>query len=153
MKLRDILHVSGKPGLFELKASNKNNVIATSLIDGKSTSISSRQPVMSLGDVAIYGIEEEIPLLDVFERIFTREGGPEAPSHKESQNVIEDFFGEIIPEYDRERVYFSDMKKVVQWYNLLLQKEVISEGFFQAEKEERAKYTESQEAAAEQDSE
>ncbi|TVQ77092.1 MAG: hypothetical protein EA358_07420 [Flavobacteriales bacterium] len=138
MKLREILHVSGKPGLFELKASGKNNVIASSLLDGKSTSISSRQPVMSLGDVAIYTLEEEVPLLEIFERMYTREGGPQGVSHKDSREKIETYFGEILPNYDTERVYFSDMKKVIQWYNLLLEKEILNADFFAAEKEERA---------------
>ncbi len=138
MTLRDILHVSGKPGLYLLKASSKNNVIAESLIDGRRTSISSRQPVMSLGDVAIYTMSEEIPLADVFERFFTRESGPQAISHKASKDEVEAFFDEILPERDTERVYFSDMKKVLQWYNLLLQKDIVSADFFEELKKERA---------------
>lgn len=149
MTLRDILHVSGKPGLFLLKASGKNNVIAESLIDGRRTSISSRQPVMSLGDVAIYTMSEEIPLAEVFERFFTREGGPQAASHKASKNDIEAFFDETLPERDTERVYFSDMKKVLQWYNLLLDKDIVNAAFFDALKKERedmeAKMKETQE--------
>ncbi|MCC5917214.1 MAG: DUF5606 domain-containing protein [Cryomorphaceae bacterium] len=137
MTLRDILHVSGKPGLFELKASGKNNVIAESLVDGKKTSISSRQAVMSLGDVAMYTLEEELPLSEVFERMFTREGGPEAISHKADKGEIEAFFDVILPERDMDRVYFSDLKKLLQWYNLLLDKGIINSEFFETIKKER----------------
>ncbi|MCH8545416.1 MAG: DUF5606 domain-containing protein [Cryomorphaceae bacterium] len=151
MTLRDILHVSGKPGLYLLKASSKNNVIAESLLDGRKTSISSRQPVMSLGDVAIYTQTEEMPLADVFKRFYTREGGPQALSHKSNKSEVEAFFDDMLPERDLERVYFSDMKKVLQWYNLLMEKGIINDEFFATIEKEReemeARIKEAEEAA------
>jgi hypothetical protein len=151
MTLRDILHVSGKPGLYELKASAKNNVIAESLLDGKRTSISARQAVMSLGDVAIYTVAEEVPLAEIFERMFTREGGPQAVSHKADKSEVENYFDIILPERDQERVYFSDLKKVLQWYNLLLDKEIISDDFFENIKKEQEEIEKKMQETAEKD--
>jgi len=126
MDLRTVLSVSGKPGLFKLIAHQKSGVVVESLLDGKRTAISSSANVSSLGDIAIYTYEEEVPLREVFQKIAAISEGKEVLSHKSSKDDLEDFFGEVLPKFDQERVYVSDIKKVVQWYNILAKNDLLS---------------------------
>ncbi len=126
MDLRTVLSVSGKPGLFKLIAHQKNGVVVESLLDGKRTAISANANVSSLGDIAIYTYEEEVPLRDVFKTMAEVTEGKEALSHKSSKDQLEDFFGEVLPKFDQERVYASDIKKVVQWFNILVKNDLLS---------------------------
>jgi len=126
MDLRTVLSVSGKPGLFKLIAHQKNGVVVESLLDGKRTAISANANVSSLGDIAIYTYEEEVPLSDVFKAMAEVTEGKEALSHKSSKDQLEDFFGEVLPKFDQERVYASDIKKVVQWFNILVKNDLLS---------------------------
>lgn len=126
MDLRTVLSVSGKPGLFKLIAHQKNGVVVESLLDGKRTAISANANVSSLGDIAIYTYEEEVPLRDVFKAMAEVTEGKEALSHKSSKDQLEDFFGEVLPKFDQERVYASDIKKVVQWFNILVKNNLLS---------------------------
>lgn len=126
MDLRTVLSVSGKPGLFKLIAHQKNGVVVESLLDGKRTAISANANVSSLGDIAIYTYEEEVPLRDVFKSMAEVTEGKEALSHKSSKNQLEDFFGEVLPKFDQERVYASDIKKVIQWFNILVKNDLLS---------------------------
>ena len=121
-----VLSVSGKPGLFKLIAQQKNGVVVESLLDTKRTSIPSTANVSSLGDIAIYTYEEEVPLRDVFKAMAEVTEGKEALSHKSSKDQLEDFFGEVLPKFDQERVYASDIKKVVQWFNILVKNDLLS---------------------------
>ena len=125
MDLRTVLSVSGKPGLFKLIAHQKNGVVVESLLDGKRTAISANANVSSLGDIAIYTYEEEVPLREVFKAMAAVTEGKEALSHKSSKNELEDFFGEVLPKFDQERVYASDIKKVVQWFNILVKNDLL----------------------------
>ena len=126
MDLRTVLSVSGKPGLFKLIEHQKNGVVVESLLDGKRTAISANANVSSLGDIAIYTYEEEVPLRDVFKAMAEVTEGKEALSHKSSKDQLEDFFGEVLPKFDQERVYASDIKKVVQWFNILVKNDLLS---------------------------
>jgi argininosuccinate lyase len=126
MDLRTVLSVSGKPGLFKLIAHQTNGVVVESLVDGKRTAISANANVSSLGDIAIYTYEEEVPLRDVFKAMAEVTEGKEALSHKSSKDQLEDFFGEVLPKFDQERVYASDIKKVVQWFNILVKNDLLS---------------------------
>jgi hypothetical protein len=119
MDLTKILSVAGKPGLHELVAQGKNGIIVQSLADKKRLPISATTNVSSLNDIAIYTFEGEIPLREIFRNIFKKEDGKAGLSHKESSNAIFSYFNEIAPGFDDERVYVSDMKKVLQWYNIL----------------------------------
>jgi len=121
-----VLSVSGKPGLFKLIAQQKNGVVVESLLDAKRTSIPSTANVSSLGDIAIYTYEEEVPLRDVFKAMAEVTEGKEVLSHKSSKDQLEDFFGEVLPKFDQERVYASDIKKVVQWFNILVKNDLLS---------------------------
>ena len=120
MGLDKILAISGKPGLYQLKAQTRSGFVAESLIDGKKISVGLRNNVSLLSEIAIYTLTEEVPLREVFLKISQKEeGGKTAVGHKESKEKLEEYFFSILPDYDEDRVYASDIKKVVQWYNLL----------------------------------
>ncbi len=119
MSLEKILSIAGKPGLYELKAQTRTGLLAESLIDGKKVSVSARHNVSLLSEIAIYTLTEEVPLRDVFAKISEKENGGEAISHKSTRDELEEYFFNVLPDYDEDRVYASDIKKVVQWYNLL----------------------------------
>lgn len=119
MSLEKILRISGKPGLYQLQNQTRNGFIATSLIDGKKISVSARQNVSILAEIAIYTLTKELPLSEVLTKIFDKEKGGESISHKSTKDELEEYFFEILPDYDEDRVYPSDIKKIVQWYNLL----------------------------------
>ena len=122
MSLDKILAISGKPGLYELKTQTRSGFLAESLLDGKRLSVSIRHNVSVLSEIAIYTFTEEVPLREIFKKIFEKENGEKAISHKESKDKLEAYFSEILPDYDEDRVYASDMKKVIQWYNILQSK-------------------------------
>ena len=119
MNLKEILSISGKPGLYKLIAQSRNGVIVESLAEGKRFPVLASQNVSSLGDIAIYTYEDEMPLADIFRAIYQKEDGKTCLSHRESAATVESYIEEIIPNFDRERVYASDMKKVLNWYNTL----------------------------------
>ena len=120
MSLDKILTISGKPGLYQLQNQTRNGFLAISLIDGKKISVSARQNVSILAEIAIYTLTKELPLSEVFTKIFDKEKGGEAISHKSTKDELEEYFFEILPDYDEDRVYPSDIKKIIQWYNLLI---------------------------------
>lgn len=120
MSLEKILTISGKPGLYQLQNQTRHGFLATSLIDGKKISVSARENVSILAEIAIYTLNKELPLSEVFTKIFDKEKGGVAISHKSTKDELEEYFFEILPDYDEDRVYPSDIKKIVQWYNLLI---------------------------------
>ncbi len=124
--LKEILSISGKPGLQKLVSNSSNAIIVESLIDGKRFPAYSNSKIIALEDISIYTEEEDMPLKEVFKRIYTKENGQSALSHKESSEKIIAYFNEIVPEYDKDRVYTSDMKKIIQWYNLLTEKGMLN---------------------------
>ena len=119
MSLEKILTISGKPGLYQLQNQTRSGFLATSLVDGKKISVSAKQNVSILSEIAIYTLTEELPLSEVFTKISKKENGGEAISHKSTRDKLEEYFFEILPDYDEDKVYPSDIKKVIQWYNLL----------------------------------
>lgn len=119
MSLEKILSISGKPGLYELKTQTRSGFLAESLIDGKKISVSGRHNVSLLSEIAIYTLTEEVPLGKVFSKISEKENGGPAINHKSSKDELEEYFFGVLPDYDEDRVYPSDIKKVLQWYNLL----------------------------------
>jgi hypothetical protein len=122
MSLEKILSISGKPGLYELKTQTRTGLLAEALADGKRITVSARQNVSLLSEIAIYTLTEEVPLREIFSKISEKENGGEAISHKSSKDELEEYFFNILPDYDEDRVYPSDIKKVLQWYNLLTKK-------------------------------
>ena len=119
MNLTGIIAISGKPGLFKVVAQGKSNLIVESLTDGKRIPAYSTDRISALEDISVYTYDEDKPLTAVFETIYTKENGGLAPSHKEDKNTLEGYMLGVLPNYDQERVYLSDVKKIFQWYNQL----------------------------------
>lgn len=120
MSLDKILAIGGKPGLYKLVTQTRGGFVAESLIDNKRLSISARQNVSVLSEIAIYTLTEEVPLKQVLETIKKKEKGElTSVKPKDGKDKLEEYFFDILPDYDEDRVYASDIKKVVQWYNLL----------------------------------
>lgn len=136
--LKEILSISGKPGLQKLISNSSNAIIVESLIDGKRFPAYSNSKIIALEDISIYTEEEDMPLKEVFKRIYTKENGKPALSHKESNEKIITYFNEVVPEYDKDRVYTSDMKKIIQWYNLLTDKGILHFSEEEAKEEQPA---------------
>ena len=127
INLEGILSIAGKPGLYKLVAQSRNGVIVESLMDGKRMPISTAQNISALSDIAIYTHTEEKPLHEIFSVLKEKEGGVTPVKHKESGAKLEAYFAEVLPEYDADRVYPSDIKKVIQWYNTLEEKGLLVE--------------------------
>ena len=119
MSLDKIVSISGKPGLYHLRAQTRSGFIAESLTDGKKIPVGLRHNVSVLSEISIYTLDGEAPLRDVFAKIAEKENGEKAISHKVSKDELEAYFFDVLPNFDEDRVYASDMKKVIQWYNLL----------------------------------
>lgn len=123
--LKTILSVAGKPGLYKLVSNGKNMIIVESLVDKKKMPIHARDKVVSLGDISIYTDEDEVPLREVFVSMQTKENGAKAsiaPNAKPEE--LKKYLGEVLPKFDRERVYPTDIKKMIMWYNILTDAEI-----------------------------
>ena len=119
--LKEILSITGKPGLFKLVSQAKNMLIVESLVDGKRIPAYSRDKVVSLGDIAMFTETEEVPLAEVLEKLKTKENGqPASVDAKADNDTLRKFMSEVLPDYDRDRVYPSDIRKLISWYNLLI---------------------------------
>jgi hypothetical protein len=119
MDLKEIMSVSGQSGLFRFVSQGRNGIIVESFADKKRSFVSTSHKVSSLGDIAIFTDGEEVPLKDVLKRIHELDTGVAVPDSKSSPDVLKKFMETILPNYDRERVYVSDIKKLVSWYNSL----------------------------------
>jgi hypothetical protein len=120
MDLTGIIAISGKPGLYKVLAQGKNNIIVESLEDKKRVPAYASDRISALDDISIYTYDDDKPLREIFTSIFEKEKGKETISHKEDQNKLKAYLIEVLPNFDQERVYGSDIKKIFQWYNLLL---------------------------------
>lgn len=128
MALEKIIAIGGKPGLYELIAQTKGGFVGESLVDKKRLTVSIRAKVSVLSEIAIYALDREVPLLEVFEAIHKKEEGKETSvSPKADKLALEEYFFSILPNYDEDRVYASDMKKIISWYNLLLNSGTLKE--------------------------
>jgi len=133
--LKGILAISGQSGLFKMVAESKNNIIVESLDTKKRLPVHSTSKVSALEDIAIYTETGDVPLKEVFKAIAEKENGGQTLSHKSSANELKSYFGEVVPEFDRDRVYVSDIKKVLMWYNILQEKDMLD--FSEEEDEEQ----------------
>jgi len=124
MDLKDIMSITGKPGLYRNIAQSKTGVIVESLIDGKRFQVFASDKVSSMGEISIYTENEEIPLREVFRLIQEKESEHPVPDPKKDDKSLVDFFTAIVPQYDRERFYVSHMRKAIGWYLLLTEKGV-----------------------------
>ena len=126
MDLSKILSISGKPGLYLMVGEAKNNLIVESLIDGKKTPSFAHDRVSTLKEISIYTDTEDVPLEKVFKGIFDHtDGKPVENPKKSSGDTLKKTFAEILPDYDRDAVYVSDIKKIFTWFNLLLEKDLL----------------------------
>ena len=123
--LKGILSISGQTGLFKLVSQAKNSIIVESLIDGKRFPAYSTSRVSALEDISIYTEEGDAKLSEILLKIYESTNGGETPTAKASAQDLRNYFETIIPTYDKERVYVSDIKKVLAWYNLLVSKSLI----------------------------
>ena len=119
MDLTKILAIAGKPGLYNMVAQTKSGVIVESLIDQKRFPAFSHDRISSLSEISIFTTDEDLPLKEVLKKVFEKYNGEQAISNKSSNDQLKTFMEEILPNYDKERVYVSDIKKLVVWYNLL----------------------------------
>ncbi|HUH25089.1 MAG TPA: DUF5606 domain-containing protein [Flavobacterium sp.] len=119
MSVEKVLAISGKPGLFELKIQTRSGFVAESLIDGKKLTVGLRSNVSLLSEISIYTETGEVKLFEIFAKIAKKENNGAALDHKASNDELLVYFGEVIPDFDRDRVYVSDIKKVLSWYNIL----------------------------------
>jgi hypothetical protein len=126
MNLDKILAISGKPGLYVLRVQTRTGFVAESLTDGKKITVSLKSNVSLLSEISIYTQTEEKPLVEVMRNIAIKENNGPAISHKSSNEELAAYFAEILPDYDKDRVYPSDMKKVFNWYNILQAKGLTS---------------------------
>ncbi|MDR2037803.1 MAG: DUF5606 domain-containing protein [Bacteroidales bacterium] len=119
MALKDILVISGQGGLFKYISQSRNNVIVENIADKKRSNVPSTAKISMLDDIAVFTESEDLPLRTVFGKIQAKESGGTAISHKSTDQELKKYFGEILPDYDRDRVYLSDIRKILMWYNIL----------------------------------
>lgn len=139
MNIKEILALSGKPGLYKLLSQGKNSIIVEGLDDHKRFPVYAATQISALEEISIYTETDDKPLKEIFQEMIEKLEGKEALSHKSSASELEAFFSTILPDYDRDRVYISDIKKVVQWYNQLLKV-----GLITADSEEKPENAESE---------
>jgi len=139
--LKEILSITGKPGLFKVISQGKNMLVVESLIDGKRMPSYTKDKIVSLGDIAIFTEDAEIPLGQVLENVKAKENGALCSiDTKASNDVLRNYMSEVLPEYDRERVYPSDIRKMIVWYNILIKSNITD--FLAKEKAEKEKVAE-----------
>ncbi|AZQ43760.1 DUF5606 family protein [Nonlabens ponticola] len=125
MSLDNILSITGKPGLYQLKNKARSGFVVQSIVDNKTSIVGMNHNVSVLKDISIYTYDAEMPLKDVFNKMAAKEDQGPAINHKSSKEELSAYFNEVLPEYDEDRVYPSDIKKVVQWYNILQKNDLL----------------------------
>jgi hypothetical protein len=120
--LKSIVAISGKPGLYKVLSQGKNMLIVENLTDGKRIPAHSSEKVVSLGDISMFTEGEDKPLHEILEAIKIKENGAKASVDPKSDNdTLRKYFAQIVPDFDHDRVYPTDIRKLVQWYNLLVE--------------------------------
>jgi len=120
--LKKIVSISGKPGLYKVLSQGKNMLIVESLMDGKRVPAHSTDKVVALNDVSMFTQGDDKPLREILEALKSKENGAKASvDPKSDANTLREYFAQIVPDFDRERVYPTDIKKLIQWYNVLVE--------------------------------
>jgi len=136
--LKEIVSISGKPGLYKMISQGKNIVIVESLIDGKRIPAFTKDKIISLKDISIFTDSKEISLGEVLEKIKVKENGNLCSIPSKSDNdMLRNYMAEIVPDYDRNRVYPNDIRKIIYWYNILIDKQITD--FIETSQEENKK--------------
>ena len=139
--LKTILSISGRPGLFRLVSHGKNMLIVESLADKRKVPAYANDKVISLGDIAIYTNDGETPLPQVLDNIEKKENGEKASiSTSAGSDELRAYMAEILPDFDRDRVYPNDIRKMISWYNILVASGLTD--FLPEEEESKEKETE-----------
>lgn len=120
-----IISISGKPGLYKVLTQTKTGLVVESVVDGKRVPVYATDKVSALEDISIYTETEDLPLLEVFQKMLKKEGGKESLNHKSPPQELRDHFATIIEDFDQDRVYNSDVKKIFQWYNILVKSKLL----------------------------
>ncbi len=127
MDLSNYFSIPGKPGLFEMLSQSKTGAVMESLVDGKRLPVFASDKISSMEEIGMFTTGEDVPLKTVFQNMFRKENGQEASvSPKADNKALQAYFTEVLPEWDKDRVYPSDIKKAIAWYNILLSKNLIS---------------------------
>lgn len=134
--LKGLLAIAGQRGLFKVVSQAKNSIIVESLLDGKRMPAYATSRISALEDISIYTDEEDVKLADVFKVIYEKENGGKAIDPKGSGQELKAYFEEILPAYDKDRVYVSDIKKVLNWYNILIENELFDPNAPEEEEEQ-----------------
>jgi hypothetical protein len=150
MFLEGILAISGQPGLYKLVSKGKNSVIVESLSTGKRMPAFATSRISTLEDVAIYTYDEDIALRQVFVKMFEKYEGKTVLTSKSSNKELMDVLESVLPDFDKERVYVSDAKKLVNWYNTLIEHKILVNENIKAEETEKGEETEAVEAKTEE---
>ncbi len=152
IELEKIVSVSGKPGIYQLISGGKQATIVESLVDGKRIPVYPTQKVSTLSDISMFTLEDDMPLRDILLSAKEVFKGGQAPDHKSDGKVLRETMKKIVPNYDADRVYDSDIKKLLQWYNILQAKNMLDISSSQeeeAEAEAAAKAAEKEAKASE----
>lgn len=120
MDLKEIMAIGGKPGLYKMVAQAKNGIIIESILDQKRTQAFAHDKISSLEEISVFTDTEDKPLKEVLRSFYEKLEGKQTPDFKNDNNKLKAFFGEMLPDYDKERVYTSHMQKIISWYNLLV---------------------------------
>ena len=126
MKISEVLAISGKPGLFKVLASSAKNLVVESMLDGKRTSVPGSIRVSSLNDITMYTLKDDVPLQEILLKMHKKSKGAAVLSHNSTPQEIKDFVDSVITNLDHDRVYSSDLRKLVQWYNILIDQNSIT---------------------------
>ena len=137
MDLSGIISISGQPGLFKVVAQSKNGLIVESLIDKRRIPAYSSYKISALEDISVFTTGEDMPLSEVFQKIYDKENGGPAIDHKADDAALKKFFSEALPDYDEDRVYASDIRKMLSWYNLLHKNDLLKTKEQEAEADDK----------------
>ena len=139
MNLESIISVTGKPGLFKVVSQTKNGLIVESISDGKRMPVNAAEKVSALSDISVYTYEGDIPLSEVYDMLYKKTAGKASVSHKSKPEELQAALQEIVEDFDKERVYNSDLKKMFQWFNILIAADLLKPEKKEAKKDDAEK--------------
>jgi hypothetical protein len=139
MDLENIISIAGYSGLHKVVGSTKNGIVVESMEDGKRMAAHATHKVSALDDISIFSETEDVPLKDVFQKMYDANGGKSGISHTSSADELKTFFLKSMSDYDQDRVYVSDIKKVIRWYNILTEAGMLKPAKEEKKKEVKAK--------------
>lgn len=125
MDLSKILAITGKPGLYLVISQTKSGALVESIIDKKRIPVFATEKLSSLNDISIFTTDEDLPLKAVLKAIYEKENGGKCIDHKSDNNALKKYMEEVVPNFDKDRVYVSDIKKLFSWYNLLQEENLL----------------------------